>query len=84
MQLRAGLPEVAFPKLPFEDPALANKGNVMLMDMSLLQPNARQTFLESEYLSAMRFYSVNAILGFLKRNARHRRHVSLYKLILNE
>ena len=48
MQLRAGLPEAAFHHIRSEAPALADKDNGMLMGMSLLQPNDRQTFLEPE------------------------------------
>ena len=48
MQLQAGPPEAPFHQLPLEVPSLAQKKSGMLRDLSLLQPNVRQTFLDPE------------------------------------
>ncbi len=48
MQLQAGPPEAPFHQLPLEVPSLAKKKSGMLKDLSLLQPNVRQTSVDPE------------------------------------
>ena len=48
MQLHAKPPETTFHQLPLKAPSLDKKNSGMLKDLSLLQPNVRQTFLDPE------------------------------------